>query len=195
MAANVSTNANNVWYVDSRASNHMTYHGEWFRDVKNLEKPSYVETRDDTTHPITHIGNVPLVMQDGKMKYLSNELHVPNITKNLVSVGQMLEQGLQVWFNLDGCYVKDFKDKCRLVAKGKKMGRMFTLDLSMPEVEVAMFAQGAGVVADMDIWHKHIGHVNEHRLKSMQNLEIVTSLPSIRYVKHVNLGNKECVSA
>jgi hypothetical protein len=31
VGANVSTNANNVWY-----------HGEWFRDVKNLEKPGYV---------------------------------------------------------------------------------------------------------------------------------------------------------
>jgi hypothetical protein len=161
VAANVSTNVDNVWYVDSGASNHMTYHGEWFRDVKNLEKPSYVEMRDDTTHPIAHIENVPLVMQDGNMKYLSNVLHVPNITKNLVFVGQMIEQGLQVRFNPDGCYVKNFKDKCRLVVKGKKMGKMFTLDVSMPKVEATMFAQGAGVVADMDIWHKRIGHVNE----------------------------------
>ncbi len=49
---------------------------------------------------------------------------------------------------------------------------MFTLDVSMPEVEAAMFAQGAqgaGVVANMDIWHKCIGHVNEQRLKSMQS--------------------------
>jgi hypothetical protein len=161
VVANASTNVDNVWYVDSRASNHMTYHGEWFRDVKNLEKPDYVETRDDTTHPITHIGNVPLAMQDGKMKYLSNIFHVPNITKNLVSIGQMIKQGLQVRFNLDGCYVKDFKDKCRLVVKGKRVGRMFTLDVSMLEVAPAMFAQGAGVVANMDIWHKRIGHVNE----------------------------------
>jgi hypothetical protein len=73
----------------------------------------------------------------------------------------MIEQGLQVRFNPDGCYVEDFKDKCRLVAKGRRVGRMFTLDVSMPEVEAAMFAQGAGVTADMDIWHKHIGHVNE----------------------------------
>jgi hypothetical protein len=161
MAANVSTNVDNVWYVDSGAFNHMTYHGEWFRDVKNLEKLGYVETKDDTAHPIAHIRNVPLAMQDGKMKYLSNVLHVPNIAKNLVSVGQMIEQGLQVRFNPDGYYVEDFKDKCRLVAKGKRVGRMFTLDVSVPEVEVAMFAQGAGVVVDMDIWHKRIGHVNE----------------------------------
>jgi hypothetical protein len=69
----------------------MTYHGEWFRDVKNLEKPGYVETGDDIAHPIVHIGNVPLAMQDGKIKYLSDVFHVPNITKNLVSVGQMIE--------------------------------------------------------------------------------------------------------
>ena len=41
------------------------------------------------------------------------------------------------------------------------MGKMFTLDVSMPDVKDALFAQGAGVVADVDIWHKHIGHVNE----------------------------------
>jgi hypothetical protein len=57
---------------------------------------------------------------------------------------------------------------------------MFTLDVSMPEVEVAMFAQGAGVMADMDIWHKHIGHVNEQRLKSMQNSKIVIGLPKFK---------------
>ncbi len=167
MVTNVSTNADNVWYVDLGAFNHMTYHGEWFRDVKNLEKPGYVETADDTTHPIAHIGNVPLIMQDGKMKYLSNVLHMPNITKNLVSVGQMIEQGLQVRFNRDGYYVEDFKDKCHLVVEGKRVGIMFTLDVSMPEVEAAMFAQGVGVVVDMDIWHKRINHVNEHQLKSM----------------------------
>jgi hypothetical protein len=158
----------------------MTYHGEWFRDVKNFEKPSYVKTRNDTTHPIAHIENVPLLMQDGKMKYLSNVLHVPNITKNLVSVGQMIEQGLQVRFNPDGCYVEDFKDKCRLVAKGKIVGKMFTLDVSMPEVETIMFAQGAGIMADMDIWHKRIGHVNEQQLKFMQNSDIVTGLPKFK---------------
>jgi hypothetical protein len=123
VVANVSTNVDNVWYVDSRAFNHMTYHGEWFRDVKNLEKPSYVKIGggDDTSHPIVHIGNVPLTMEDGKIKYLSDVLHVPNITKNLVSVGQMIEQGLQVRFNPDGCYVENFKDKCHLVVKGKKV--------------------------------------------------------------------------
>ncbi len=53
---------NNVWYVYSRVSNHTTSHGKWFRDTRDLKTLGFVETCDDTTHPITQIGKVPLSM-------------------------------------------------------------------------------------------------------------------------------------
>jgi hypothetical protein len=77
----------NVWYVDSGTSNHMISHVEWFRNTRDLKTPGFVETSDDTTHPITQIGKVPLYMQDGQTRYLKNVLHVPTITKKLVFVG------------------------------------------------------------------------------------------------------------
>ena len=40
----------------------MIGHGEWFKEIQTLEKPSYVETGDDTTHAIVHTSNVPLTM-------------------------------------------------------------------------------------------------------------------------------------
>ena len=46
---------------------------------------------------------------------------------------------------------------------------MFMLDVGVLEIKATMFAQGIGVVADTKIWHKHIGHVNVQRLKSMKN--------------------------
>jgi hypothetical protein len=52
---------NNVWYVDYGVSNHMTSHGKWFRDTRDL-KSRFVEIGDDTTHPITQISKVPLSM-------------------------------------------------------------------------------------------------------------------------------------
>jgi hypothetical protein len=58
-----------------------------------------VETDDDITHPITQIGKVPLSMQDGQMKYFKDVFYVPTITKKLVSINQMVEQGLHVTFN------------------------------------------------------------------------------------------------
>jgi hypothetical protein len=113
---------NNVWYVNSGASNHMTNHGEWFKDIKDLKTPGFVETGVDTTHPITQIGKVPLSIQDGQTKYLKDVLHVPTITKKLVSVGQMVEQGLHVTFNLNGCFVENMKIQSKLIAKGERNG-------------------------------------------------------------------------
>jgi hypothetical protein len=80
--------------VDSGTSNHIISHGEWFRNTKDLKTLRFVKIGDDTTHPITQIGKVPLSMQDGQTKYLKDVIHVPTITKKLVSVGQMVEQGL-----------------------------------------------------------------------------------------------------
>lgn len=50
MSANVSKNGDNVWYADSGASNHVTSHGEWFKDLQTLEILGYEETEDDTSH-------------------------------------------------------------------------------------------------------------------------------------------------
>ena len=94
------------------------------------------------------------------MKYLADVLHVSNITRNLVFVGQMVEQGLQVTFNSDGLYVEEYKKNGKLVAQGKNVGRMFMLDVNVPKMNAEMFAQGVGLVADVEIWHKRIGHIN-----------------------------------
>ena len=81
------SNIGDVWYVDSRASNHMTYHKNWLNELHASKKPSYVKTGDNTLHPIEHVGKVPLSMHDGKTKHMADLLHVPTITKNLVFFG------------------------------------------------------------------------------------------------------------
>jgi hypothetical protein len=141
-----------------------------------------VETDDDTTHPITQIGKVPLSMQDGQTKYLKDVLHVPTITKKLVSVGQTVEQGLQVTFNLNGCFVQDMKNRGKLIAKGERNGRMFTLAVNMFEVNFVLFAHGKGA-GDIGIWHKRIGHVNLQRLKLMEKQNLVGGLPKFGNIR------------
>ena len=87
----MKTKPEDVWFIDSGASNHMTSHKEWFLELQEPERPGYFETGDDTTHPIRHIGNVPF-HERGKQTYIKNVLHVPTITKNLVSVGKWLSK-------------------------------------------------------------------------------------------------------
>ena len=51
---------NDVWYVDSGASNHMTSHEECFSYLEKLEQIGIVETGDDNPHTIEQVGEVPL---------------------------------------------------------------------------------------------------------------------------------------
>ena len=54
-----TSNLEDVWFVNSNASNHMTSHEEWFCELRKPDRPGYVETGNDTMHPIRHVGNVP----------------------------------------------------------------------------------------------------------------------------------------
>ena len=86
-----------------------------------------------------------------KKTYLKNDMHVQTITKNLVSVGQIVDQGMQVRFHNEGCFNE--KDG-RLIAHGRREGRMFILESN--KVRSAMFAMST----DLKLWHNRIGPIN-----------------------------------
>ena len=100
-----------------------------FENLHTLDVHGYVQTGDDTKHRTQHFGNIPLQSTHGTRNCLLDVLHVPTITKNLISVGQMVEKGLQVRFTHRGCFVEDPSKGFKLIAKGKKEGRMFTMDV------------------------------------------------------------------
>ena len=115
----------------------MTSHKEWFSYLEKSEQPRVVETNDDTPHTIKHVGEVPLnhVGQKGKLKTF---LHIPTITKKLVSIGQIVDQGMQVWFTHLRCFIEE---EGKGIAQGHQEGRMFILETK--EVRTTMFVREA----------------------------------------------------
>ena len=111
-------------------------HKECSSYLEKLEQPRVVETSDDTPHTIEHVGEVPLnhVEQKGN---LMNVLHIPTITKNLVSIGQIVDQGMQVRFPHFGCFIEE-DDK--VIAQGCRKGRMFILETN--EAGTVIFVKG-----------------------------------------------------
>ena len=107
-----------VWYVDSGASNHMKSHKEWFSYLEKPMQLGVVATGDDTLHRIKNVGEVPLSHVGQKVK-LMNVLYVPTITKNLVSVGQIVNQRMQVWFTHLGCFIEE---EGQVIVEGRVIG-------------------------------------------------------------------------
>ena len=83
----------------------MMRHKEWFSYLEKPMQPGVVTTGDDTLHPIGNVGEVPLshVEQKGK---LMNVLQVPTITKNLVSVGQIVDKGWRSGLRTSGASLR-----------------------------------------------------------------------------------------
>ena len=114
-------------------------------NLREPERLGVVETGDDSTHMIEHIGDVTLNNHDNK-GYMKDVLHVPTITKNLVSVGQIVKQGMQVRFNQEGCFIED---KGQLIAHARREGCMFILDAT--EVNTAMYAKELKAESDIEL--------------------------------------------
>ena len=69
-----TSQSDEVCYVDSGASNHITSHEEWFSYLEKPEQSGVVETGDDTLRLIEHAGEVPL-NHVGRKGKLMNVLH------------------------------------------------------------------------------------------------------------------------
>jgi len=72
--------------------------------------------------------------------------------------------------------VEDMKNQGKLIAKRKKNGQMFTLDVNMPEVNSMLFTHGKGA-RNIGIWHKQVGHVNLQCFKLMKKQNLVGCFP------------------
>ena len=169
----------NDWYVDSRCSNHMSYNKDWFSNLIVPNTSGHVQTGDDTSHSIKHIGDVKFQTTNGT-DCLSEVLHVPTITKNLISVGQIVEKGYQVRFTSKGCYVEDPRKQFKIIAKGTKQDRLFTMEVKMHDSQVMFASHDNKSIAQLDLWHKRLGHVNVQKLKQMQYGDVVHGLPNFK---------------
>ena len=92
----------------------------------------------------------------------SNLYMIVVMSMTLVSDGQIVEQGMQVLFNNGGCFIEK---EDRLIAYGRREGRMFILDSH--EMKSTMYAKGQRANTDIELWDKRIVHINLQKLKGI----------------------------
>jgi hypothetical protein len=77
-----------------------------------------------------------------------NVLHVPTITQNLVSIGQIVDEGMEVRFTYLGALIEE---EGRIIAQGRRDGRMFILDRTDDGPDTALFVKGQKAESDIDL--------------------------------------------
>ena len=71
----------NIWYLDTRASNHMCGHLELFGDLDET-KQGLVTFGDTSKVPFKGKGNIPIKLKNGDHSHIANVYYVPAIKRS-----------------------------------------------------------------------------------------------------------------
>ena len=77
-----------VWTLDSVCSHHYIPNRSWFATYTKMDEGS-VTLEDDHPCRVASIGSIRMRMFDGMVQTLTNMKHVPDLKKNLVSLGYL----------------------------------------------------------------------------------------------------------
>ncbi|RVW37270.1 Retrovirus-related Pol polyprotein from transposon TNT 1-94 [Vitis vinifera] len=87
--------SNNIWFLDSGCSNHMTGIKSLFKELDESHKLK-VKLGDDKQVQVEGKGTVAVNNGHGNVKFLYNVYFIPSLTQNLLSVGQLMLFPLEV---------------------------------------------------------------------------------------------------
>lgn len=167
LAANHS---NDKWLIDSACTNHMTFDRDLFKELDT----SFISK--------VKIGNGEYIAAEGKgtvaietlkgTKFIREVLFVPDVSQNLLSVGQLLENGFKLFFESNHCLIKNSKDED--IFRVRMKGKSFALEPLQATQSVY-----SAVTVNAEVWHRRLGHFHHRAVVNMQKNELVRDLPNL----------------
>ena len=163
----------NMWYLDTGCSNHMCGDKKAFSEMDESFRTT-VKFGDNSTISVMGKGWVTIQTKENVTHTISNVLFVPDLKTNLLSVGQLLEKGYAISIKDGVCRIEDAK--LGLIAQvNMTVNRMFPLYLH----NTTHSCLSAKLKDVSWLWHFRYGHLNFGGLKTLQQKNMVTGLPSI----------------
>uniref|UniRef100_A0A2N9IIQ3 CCHC-type domain-containing protein n=1 Tax=Fagus sylvatica TaxID=28930 RepID=A0A2N9IIQ3_FAGSY len=154
----------NTWYFDSACCNHMSPDSQLFSSIIPTTHTPLIQTANGSHLAASHTGSVSTSTLS-----LSDTYLIPNLTLNLISVGQLCELGFDLWFGSSGCRVQDPRTN-QVLGTGRRVGRMFELtSLHLPTTSTPPPSHVAHTasVFPLSLWHLRLGHVSNQKLRTL----------------------------
>ena len=171
-----------VWFLDSGASNHMCGKKEFFAELKDGPYGS-VSLGDSSKLPVEGKGKIKIIQKDGKEKYISDTYYIPGMKSNILSIGQLLQKRYII--HMEDMFLTLRNARRKLIARVQmSKNRMFPLKLN-----TKIGSCNIGVMEDESWkWHLRFGHLHFNGLKLLSSGGMVRGLPQIEVTRQVCEG-------
>jgi hypothetical protein len=143
------------WVLDTACTFHTSHKRDWFTTYESVDGSS-VLMGNDVACKIVGMGTIRIMMHDGIMRTLKNVRHIPNLKKNLISLGTLDSIGYK--YSGEGGVIRVSKGSL-VMMQGNKVDDLY-------------FLQGSTVTGSVDVssdatqlWHMWLGFSKQVELQ------------------------------
>lgn len=154
-----------AWIVDSGASRHVCFHREWFIEMR-LCTNDRVSLSDNSTCEAKGVGTILIqkyVNGQWETGRIENVLYVPQLKRNLFSVGVCTSRGFQVKFTEHEVVI--YGDN-KVLAKGAKQHNGMYHMMFKVNYEHQVNVSSA---ENLQKWHERLAHMNINTIKKLSH--------------------------
>ena len=127
---------------------------------------------DGSALDVVGIGDVRILLPNGFVWLLEKVRHIPELRRNLISVGQLDDEGHAILF-IGGTW--KVTNGSKVLTHGKKTGTLYMT--SSPRDTIAV----VDASTDTSLWHCRLGHMSEKGMKMLLSKEKLLELKSIDF--------------
>ncbi|GJY45241.1 retrovirus-related pol polyprotein from transposon TNT 1-94 [Tanacetum coccineum] len=179
------------WIMDSGGSFHITPRRDFLFDFKEFNGGT-VLLDSNRACAIMGIGKVRVQMKDGSSFVLENVHYIPELKRNLISLGTLDREGYTV--KLQNGRVKVIKGSLMVLSRTMKGNCVYSLDDWAESGEASVGIQEKESLAQ--VWHKRLGHISEAGLHELEKREVLGNigLGKLEFCENYVLGKLTRVS-
>jgi hypothetical protein len=177
------TSTPSSWILYSGASNHMATSKDEFSSIEESTR-SLIHLGDATPAKVCGEGIVDL---EGGC--FTNVLHVPSLSKNLLSIYQFtyFRSRRKVEFTLDSAMITDISTGSQLAHGIVNHGsRLYFFSYFVPKSISTIFLSQSSDISRL--WHEIFGHLKYNYLHQLNKEKMVEELPAIKFTSGVCQG-------
>lgn len=154
-----NNNAEDVWYLENGASNHMTGDKRYFLCLDN---------------------SITGKVRFGEPRRMTDVYFISELKSNIISLGQATESGCDIRLRGEHITMLDQNGKL-LVKENRSKNRLYKVHMRIEDASHLYLSE----ISESNRWHARLGHVNTATMKIMIQKELVKGVPDIEINKEV----------
>ncbi|GJX92940.1 retrovirus-related pol polyprotein from transposon TNT 1-94 [Tanacetum coccineum] len=179
-----------VWIMDSACFFNISPNRDWFVTYEEFDG-GHVFMGNDSPCKVVGIGTIRINMHDGVVRTLTDVRHVPDLKKNLISLGVLDSKGFK-YTNENGV-LRDSKGALVVMKATKGNSSLYTLQGETITCSVYVSFTEKNNSDLTKLWHMRLGHMSEKGMVILSKRGLLDNhkIASLEFCEHCVIGKQK----